>query len=399
MRATIAHISDIHFESLDQAVSDRLTKALQDLSPNILVFTGDLVDNFWNISKGKQWLLQLCTNCKIDPEKNLLVVPGNHDYRLYGTFGFRPVTGLWFRHHFGAWQKKISHFPDYGTSFLCFDSNPLIKGFARGQVSKHQLSQMRTALFLLSKADRDFFEASAKIALIHHHPVPVPYEGSDAFLFLNRAQDVIQFLTEQHVDLVLHGHKHRASNSMLELTTCAGRNINLRLLGAGTSVKAGVDHDLRGHNFNLIHVENSGLILVQQYFAAPGEAFAKSSEEDPLFYQTLFDLKSLDRSQSRSRHKHWDCLINSDGDTFNEIWYEEIRPTADNALDRLPTKTYTCNTGHLSNVSLVPGSSGSVRLVTEKQEARIVQFSVHFRSPLAKSTQSPLAFNLGTSTP
>ena len=80
---------------------------------------------------------------------------------------------------------------------------------------------------------------------------------------------------------------------MLELTTCAGRNINLRLLGAGTSVKAGVDHDPRGHNFNLIRVENSGLILVHQYFAAPGEAFAKSSEEDPLFYQTLFDLKSL----------------------------------------------------------------------------------------------------------
>lgn len=170
MRATIAHISDIHFESLDQAVSERLTKALQDVSPNILVFTGDLVNNFWNISKGKQWLPQLCINCKIDPEKNLLVVPGNHDYRLYGTFGFRPITGLWFRHHFGAWQKKISLLPEYGISFLCFDSNPLIKGFARGQVSKHQLSQMRTALFLLSKADRDFFKASAKIALIHSSP-------------------------------------------------------------------------------------------------------------------------------------------------------------------------------------------------------------------------------------
>ncbi len=182
MSATIVHISDVHYESLNPNVSERLTSTLKRLSPTILVFTGDLVNNFWRIPNGKKWLIRLCDDSNLDPVKQLLIVPGNHDYRLWGTFGFKPVTGFFFRRYFSDWRKKIQLFPEHKLCFLLFDSNPLSWGFARGRVSRFQLSEMRRALFRLSSEDREIYRNSTKIALIHHHPLPVPFEGADRFL-------------------------------------------------------------------------------------------------------------------------------------------------------------------------------------------------------------------------
>lgn len=45
MPVKIAHLSDIHWERCDANVSDRLGAALKRESPDLLIFTGDLVDN------------------------------------------------------------------------------------------------------------------------------------------------------------------------------------------------------------------------------------------------------------------------------------------------------------------------------------------------------------------
>ncbi|MGC2322691.1 MAG: metallophosphoesterase, partial [Terriglobales bacterium] len=274
MRAKIAHISDVHFERLDRDVSDRLAGALRLVSPNLLIFTGDLVDNFWKIKQAKEWLLQLCTGCQLDPERQLVVIPGNHDYRLYGNFGFRPATGHCFRKHFAEWNRnRVILYREYGICIIRVDSNPIIFGFARGVVSQWQLRRIRAELEALRDEDRRFVAAATKIALVHHHPLPVPHEGQDTFLMLEKAQNLIQFLAEQRVDCILHGHKHRAPHSLLSLGTCISSDRVVQVIGAGTAVAGGTDRESRGHNFNVITVEDTGLLFAQQYFAQPGEDF------------------------------------------------------------------------------------------------------------------------------
>src|SRR5450755_1802289 len=105
MSIKLAHISDVHWESRDDDVSDRLTAALKDEKPDFLVFTGDLVNNPWRVPSGKRWLLKLCADCGVDPATGLLVVRGNHDVRIVGNFGFRPITGLVFRFCFWNWMR------------------------------------------------------------------------------------------------------------------------------------------------------------------------------------------------------------------------------------------------------------------------------------------------------
>ena len=392
MTARIVHISDLHFESLDFVVADNLKAAIQQIAPDILVFTGDLVDNFWSIAKGKSWLLQFCKDCKLDAATRLIIIPGNHDYRWIGTFGFRPVTGWNYRDNFQAWNQRVLLFPTFGVSFLRFDSNPIARGFARGVISQRQIAAMGKALDNLSQSERDVFKNSTKIALIHHHPVPVPYEGSDRYLMLNRVQNITQFLAERKINLILHGHKHRASNSLLAIGTSAGYDVEIRVLGAGSAAKKNGDHDPRGHNFNLVTVDSNGLTFIDQYFAPPGKEFRKSDSEDPLLHQTLFDFKRRERGVCHSRHLHWDSSINADGDIFNDIWHESVTPIGSAPLPEMPPKTYSCDTGHLSAVGLSPGSSDNVSLHFDKQESREVVFRVQFQPEL--SDQQPATYGL-----
>jgi hypothetical protein len=111
-----------------------------------------------------------------------------------------------------------------------------------------------------------------------------------------------------------------------------------------------------------------------------------------LLQQTLFDFKRRARGVCHSRHLHWDCFINADGDTFNDIWHESITPVGSKPVTEMPPKTYSCNTGHLSKVSLSPGSSDDVLLDFEKEEPREVRFKIKYRNQL--SPQRPLSYGI-----
>jgi predicted MPP superfamily phosphohydrolase len=392
MTVKIAHISDLHWEHCDQAVLDRLIRALRKEGPRIIAFTGDLVDNPWSIKKAKTWLMDLCKACDIDSATQLLVIPGNHDYRIYGNLGFRPITGWLFRRNFKSWlSKRIVPFPDLGVTFFLVDSNPLMFGFARGKVGRGQLRKLRGDLRAMTTAQRVQVEGSVRIIMVHHHPVPIPYEGADPFLLLSDAHYLMQFVAENRIDIVLHGHKHRAPYSMISLGTCGGNDRVIEVLGAGAAVIGTPDHDPRGHNFNLVCIEPFGLRYVRQFFAHPGEDFREAP--NPAFPAQSFEM-AYQRAVARERARedkaghrydsiHWDLDIDFEGDRFNEISYTGLRALDATQLSSIKLPAYELDTGHLSDVWLNPKKTSSdVSLNVLHQEPRRTEFEVRFANIL-----------------
>lgn len=124
---TIAHISDLHFTPDTRFPPDpggahlaQLIEDIKNFQPDILAVTGDFADNpfsnalkqlsldlfsheagwdAWNRSlrdtfvRSRNFLEDLCRQCHIEPAIGLFVVPGNHDYRLQGTY-----SGILFKH-------------------------------------------------------------------------------------------------------------------------------------------------------------------------------------------------------------------------------------------------------------------------------------------------------------
>ncbi|WP_159022867.1 metallophosphoesterase [Formosa sp. L2A11] len=79
----IVHISDLHLGSLNYRykVLDRAVKIINDLKPDILCFTGDLVNNY-------AWELNGWEDCfqKLSPDIKKYAILGNHDYGDYSSW-------------------------------------------------------------------------------------------------------------------------------------------------------------------------------------------------------------------------------------------------------------------------------------------------------------------------
>lgn len=384
MTTKIVYISDIHLESSDTQVRDKLTQALQAIKPDLLIAGGDFVNNPWKLNAGRGWLWTLCDDCGVDRAHQLYVVPGNHDYRFVGNFGFRPLGSFLFNRQFrDVWKKGIVLDRKHNITFVSFDSNPVIFGLARGRVSYWQLRKLKKQFGRFDQNSRAFIAGSTKIAILHHHPFPVPFEGSNFFLVLRNTQSLFEYLAEFGVDLVFHGHKHRATHTKLSLGTSTGADRFIEVLGAGSAAKAGTDHDPRGHNFNLVTVEDYGLIYVQQFFARqPGDAF----DELPAAAvpAQTFD-RAYKRNLERKKYKYgrvdWQMITDFEGDRYNEISYSGVAAAAGATLSDITPPSYTVETGHLSKVRTNPEkTSTTVRLhkLPVKDERREAAFQLRF---------------------
>jgi len=79
----IVHISDLHLGSFNfrYHILDRAVKLINDLEPDFIFFTGDLVNNFaWEL-KGWSQVLE-----KLSAKRGKFSVLGNHDYGDYSTW-------------------------------------------------------------------------------------------------------------------------------------------------------------------------------------------------------------------------------------------------------------------------------------------------------------------------
>lgn len=226
---TIAHISDLHFTQDTRFPPDpggahlaQLIEDIKNFQPDILAVTGDFADNpfsnalkqlsldlfsheagwdAWNRSlrdtfvRSRNFLEDLCRQCHIEPAIGLFVVPGNHDYRLQGTYS--GILFKCFRRRYSAEALKSSFaevFAGRGGDetftvlcrhaadplnlvlrLVCLDSNDTdaYLNFATGAITQRELDRIDS---LRAQPDSPPEARSAptfRVCLVHHHPLPV----------------------------------------------------------------------------------------------------------------------------------------------------------------------------------------------------------------------------------
>jgi len=386
MSIRIIHISDIHYDERDTRVPEQFRRAIQALKPDFIVCTGDLVSQPWskNVSAAKEWLNALASDCAVTPNR-LLIIPGNHDYGYWGSFGVSFLTGRPFRSAFkDKAHTKVVTFLDEKIIFIHIDSNPTFLDLARGHVSSRTI---RKLVRELNAVPPEIRETSTKIALIHHHCLPVYNEqGVDRYLLLKNSSAVIEFFADYHVNLVLHGHKHRATHSLLSIGGVDVPNRVVEVLAAGTAMKRN-DFEGRGHNFNLISIDSSGFRSITQYFSKPvganfdsvGTSYGFSRE----YFEQLYEQRRASQHYSVER-LHWDLKLSPEGDRFNEMVYTGFKPALsvlDPPVYRPPA--YTVETGSIPGCNLDFGrSSPGVQLsVDPRSDPKRLDFELSFVNP------------------
>jgi len=191
-------------------------------SPPATLFDNSTAERFrWNGSKKaldlvRGYLITLCKAAGLDPADRLMVIPGNHDYRIQGN-----VTSLKLAKMFRTvFKNEFEHrlYPDLRLLVLVFDSNASATKFdlATGAVAVEDLLDIRD----LRNQHSEAWEAATKVALLHHHPMPIAAtEGLEelteieSFLLLRNAARFMNKMVAERIDLVLHGHRHCPSFS------------------------------------------------------------------------------------------------------------------------------------------------------------------------------------------
>jgi 3',5'-cyclic AMP phosphodiesterase CpdA len=198
-------------------ILDALLTDLESICPDHVAITGDLThlgtrQEFEEVS---EWLR------RVGPPQQVTVVPGNHD-----AYTAEPWDGTYAR-----WAPYMcsdgpsaegadgerSVFPSLrvrGDTALIGASSavPSLPLFATGRIGRDQLDALSHML-------RETGEAGLfRVLLLHHPPVPGSIQWRKR---LTDASDLASVISQQGVELVLHGHAHRANLNWL--STPSGR--------------------------------------------------------------------------------------------------------------------------------------------------------------------------------
>src|SRR5437764_2085024 len=109
----------------------------------------------------------------------------------------------------------------------------------------------------------------------------------------------MEFLADFDINLVLHGHKHRATHSLLSIGGVGIEPRVIEVLAAGTAIKER-DFEDRGHNFNLISIDESGFRSITQFFSKPaGERFIPADKSYGFARESLEQLYHARRMREK----------------------------------------------------------------------------------------------------
>lgn len=245
-------ISDLHIGGLfkQDAFDTMVGEINNELKPDVVIVTGDLTDEglIFQFEQARKEIDKI----KCD---NVIVFPGNHDFRHTGYLIF----------------KKFFPTPNYNNSNVYefnLDKNKNKKvvvttvGTARpdrddGEVGYRQNLWLNATLKKYDNGvsqhnDNDDSRQTKKIVAMHHHLIAIPDTGYTNVVGISNAGDVLRTCLENKVDLVICGHKHRPW--LWDLG-------NLKIAYAGTACSwryRGIFED----TYNIIDIREDGKIDV-----------------------------------------------------------------------------------------------------------------------------------------
>src|SRR5919109_726717 len=218
------------FDTIVDEVSNKL-------KPDAVLITGDLTDDglVSQFDRARTEINKLVNSCP-----NILILPGNHDYRHTGYLLFKK---------FFPSSKQIYEF----KNILIITLATARPDRDEGEVGHRQNLWLERTL---SKYEKYYKEEKKKIKTIkivamHHHLIGVPDTGTDRIVIVD-AGDILRTCLQYKVDLVLCGHKHRPWLWNLE---------DLDIAYAGTASSA----RFRGffkNTYNIIDIKDNGKVNV-----------------------------------------------------------------------------------------------------------------------------------------
>jgi len=232
---TIAHISDLHFGTVDEEVAQNLIRELERLNPVLLINSGDFTQRARRSQyrNASTYIEQLPS-----PQIN---VPGNHDIPLFDIFR-RFLSPL------GRYKKHITDdlYPCYS------DDNLTVLGintarsltWKNGRISEEQMDKMED---LLSGIPESHF----KIVVTHHPFIPPPGAHNKKIELVSRAGRAIGILEEQQVDLLLAGHLHHGYTGEIRAFYPSSHR-SIVVAQAGTAISNRLREET--NSFNVIHL-------------------------------------------------------------------------------------------------------------------------------------------------
>lgn len=369
--ATVLQLSDLHLLGDTPLNGDPgrgsflpdLLRALeaQDAKFDLVLVTGDLIDaselNPWKwrkaMANARKALMSICRAVRVKPREGLLVIPGNHDVRWRGVYTLPsptiprlpfippipclPSLSSCFERHFGRFFVH-SYYPKLGLLVACFDSNLPTRWFdsAKGTAPVTQCEEVLKDLKGLTPRYADA-EAAFRLALIHHHLLPIPANdhtaaakglvGAPSQMLLRNAASFLQRLLAHDYRLVLHGHLH--SHGYWLPQTFLDRDPSPRWLELISCDWAGAS--LGGdRTFNVVKIHRGGPVEVDRVvFRDDGQA--PRTIPQPMADQHLIRTRAWDRRargggavRCRLDSQRWDVLLPS-GDVVISRFFKGLR--------------------------------------------------------------------------
>ena len=183
----LVQISDLHIGGLfKRDTFNTIVKEVNDdIRPDVIIISGDLTDDglLFQFEQARKEINRF--SCP-----NLIVFPGNHDYRHTGYLLFKK---------FFPFTKQIYEFDDNIVVVTLGTARP---DRDEGEVGHRQNLWMEETL---SK----YHNVKTKIVAMHHHLIAIPDTGYTNVVGILDAGDTLRACLESNVDLVLCGHKHR----------------------------------------------------------------------------------------------------------------------------------------------------------------------------------------------
>ncbi len=408
--AKLLHASDLHFgRGFNRPLWDNFKARAKQIQPDLVILTGDLVNSPW------RWMLRRVAHELVDlvgdlqeanPRCTLLVVPGNHDTRLCGLLPVRWVRWLlcvclgmaavwaWFLQdnlwtvgllgvfgaggvalgmalstdldlYWGTWLvRKPRTMCDLGIEILPFDSASSGFSSARGRVELG--NRVLVANKLMLEGDHPNL---VRIAILHHHPLPLPYDSSsERMMILDNAGAFLKEMDQLKVALVLHGHKHHHHFSRIVIDPSSDEGIELAVLSTGTPTEGSKPGQF-GFNFNAIELASDGAARVVPYHSSGGifrEGTAFFVERNDHHAQQRF-LK-LREKEGRSCQSLVSLIsINSDGDGSYQREYRQLAVHGD-PISGLPDVIGFRVHGHIDQFEVFPLANDGPALTLEWTE-------------------------------
>lgn len=277
---SILLISDIHFSDnphkfnfVDcQPINPpgsgvRLNKAILDSikTTNIgtVICAGDITQTSQEseFAKADVFFRELSDDYEID-KRDMIIVPGNHDIELcsHHSDTKSPITYITLEasKNYSVFYEKI--YGKKGTPFFAVGKKFLLRNHLPVEIlglNSNCLQQVKDSFmgmgFVGEKQLRDVAEAMGwennqsdyayRILVLHHHLfqveyIEVPEDGRQYSLCLDAGQ-IYQFIDHFHINLVIHGHKHKNNFVKIEKLNKNKHDVTIIGLGSASSSELG----------------------------------------------------------------------------------------------------------------------------------------------------------------